>query len=134
MRIEAIKISPAAPTTSSLAINGPTNWVLMSVMPPNLLSRSFRMLASWSFDSGLVVIRTWFEPACWTVPSTLKVSTSFWTAVAWIGCLKVRLSWLPPAKSMPRRNPTVAIEMMPGRMIRSESRKYQLRRPTMFIG
>ena len=80
------------------------------------------MLASWSFDSGLVVIRTWFEPACWTVPSTLKVSTSFWTAVAWIGCLKVRLSWLPPAKSMPRR------------MIRSESRKYQLRRPTMFIG
>src|SRR5258708_648572 len=34
---------------------------------------------------------------------------------------------------MPRRNPRNAMEMIPGRMIASDSRKYQLRRPTIFI-
>src|SRR4030081_3929753 len=34
---------------------------------------------------------------------------------------------------MPRRKPRNAIEKIPGRMIASDSRKYQLRRPTIFI-
>src|SRR5262249_46218081 len=36
-----------------------------------------------------------------------------------------------PAKSMPSRKCLVLIEMMPGTMISSDSRKNQLRRPTM---
>src|SRR2546425_4354410 len=34
---------------------------------------------------------------------------------------------------MPRRKPKKSIEMMPGRMMASDNRKYQLRRPTMSI-
>src|SRR5947209_19671920 len=34
---------------------------------------------------------------------------------------------------MPSRKPRKSIDRMPGRMIARESRKYQLRRPTMFM-
>src|SRR5438094_5187771 len=34
---------------------------------------------------------------------------------------------------MPRRKPKKSMEMMPGRMMASDNRKYQLRRPTMSI-
>src|ERR1700674_2005474 len=92
------------------------------------------MVVSCAEESGLVVISTPFGPACCTVASTLKESISFWTAEAWMGLVKARLYWSPPAKSMPRRKPRNAMEMIPGRMIANESRKYQLRRPTIFIG
>src|SRR5437870_10942092 len=92
-----------------------------------------RIVVSCANENGLVVTSTPFEPACWTVASTLKVSISFWTAVAWTGFVKARLYWSPPAKSIPSRKPKTAIEIIPGRMIASESRKYQLRRPTIFI-
>ncbi len=91
------------------------------------------MVVSCAEESGLVVISTPFAPACCTVASTLKVSISFWTTVACTGWLKARLYWSPPAKSIPNRKPKNAIEMIPGRMIASDSRKYQLRRPTMSI-
>src|SRR5258708_15409808 len=38
---------------------------------------------------------------------------------------------VPPAKSMPSRKPFVAIDRMPGMMIRREMKKKMLRRPVM---
>ena len=111
---------------------GPTN-ALLATVPPNFLFRSSRTAVSSLVPSGLVVIKTLFGPACCTVASTLKVSISRWITAAWVGCLNSMLNWSPPAKSMPRRKPKKSIEMMPGRMIASDSRKYQLRRPTISI-
>src|SRR6267143_403844 len=134
IRMDAIKISPPAPTTNSRAIVGPTSAMLdCEKSTLNLAARSLRIAVSSFSDRGLVVISTRLEPACWTVASTLNVSISFCTAVACTGCLKVRLYWSPPAKSIPRRKPRNAIEMIPGRMMARESKKYRLRRPTIFM-
>src|SRR5437868_10078307 len=92
------------------------------------------MVGSGCTESGLVVTITLVGPACWVTASTLNVSISFWTAEAWTGCLNTRLYWSPPWKSIPSRKPKNSMDRIPGRMIASESRKYQLRRPTMFMG
>src|SRR5258708_20969932 len=52
---------------------------------------------------------------------------STWVRVGWSA--NVTVNSVPPAKSMPSRKPWVAIEMMPGMMITSESRKNELRLP-----
>src|SRR6266576_4682323 len=46
--------------------------------------------------------------------------------------LKLTVSSVPPAKSMPSAKPRTAMEMMPGTMINSDSAKNRLRSPMMF--
>src|ERR1700730_15827701 len=62
---------------------------------------------------------------------SLATTLSTW---AWPGLLtKLTVNSVPPAKSIPSLNPLWTMKKMPGMMISSENRKYQLRRLTKSI-
>src|SRR5579859_150744 len=66
-----------------------------------------------------------------TVPPTFSAATALSTVFSGGLLLKLTVVSVPPAKSMPSRKCLVVIEMMPGMMMISESRKNQFLRPTM---
>src|SRR5882672_2339550 len=63
------------------------------------------------------------------VTGCAATAASTCATVGWLAKLSVNSG--PPAKSMPSKNPRVAIETMPGMMMISDSRKNRLRRPVM---
>src|SRR5215467_1762857 len=64
-----------------------------------------------------------------TDPLTFWESTAAWTWLSDTSPGKLTVNSVPPAKSIPRAKCFVAIEMMPGTMMISDSAKNQLRLP-----
>src|SRR6266487_3899497 len=65
-----------------------------------------------------------------TDPLRFCPSTALWICAVEGWLAKETVNSVPPAKSIPSRNPFRHIEKMPGMMIRSERAKNRFRRPT----
>src|SRR5436190_18696110 len=109
---------------------GPTwVWLLLSwLMPiPTCLATSSWKRADCAGSIGEVRTRNVPLLAGWTSPLTPSWLTAVCTC--WrLGCpSNCTVNSLPPWKSIPRRKPRVTIEMIPGTMISSETRKKMFR-------
>src|SRR5437016_826519 len=130
MSAEAATIPMSALVTSSAAMVGPTCvWLLLvlSIPRPNCRATPSSNWADCTGVSGDVRIRKVPLVAGCTTPLT------FWWLTAACTCWRpgcpsnFTVNSLPPWKSMPRRKPRVTIEMIPGTMISSETRKKMFR-------
>src|SRR5579864_1259461 len=131
MAVAASTTASSANSIVSPAIVPPTSRTWLKLAGPSRPCRS----SSTCFCSAGVrggYLRMYPPPPVWmTEPLSFSAATAFSTVVRDGLLAKLTVNSVPPAKSMPSRKPLVAIETMPGMMIRSDTAKKMFRRPMM---